>query len=323
MKNSKLIYLLPAMMLLVWGCREEEPAPIAPTCVYIDDAEALNLYRDARTSTTDVAVYNIWSNYTDSNISPGMPLLYSTSINNSTAFNLVFSLDKQIVTANKAKQKVITYKGQRVLVLAIEVADSDTSGLQFFKLSGVQGNGVDAVMAVIEFSDEDTTEQINYTVLQFNACSSPAAEFTTLARTITLNESEHVHNLSEKDAPYIYPTRYNNDPDLSSIAYTELLIPTSTSYKVRTVVFRYTNITDGIKLVMEVLLEDNTDNNERLYSYSDNLKTALKLTKNIVELEVIVIAPDENGTRKGSKVIKQATDSKGDKFLNDSPDITR
>jgi len=316
MKNLKLIYLIPALMVLVWGCREEkpkdqQPIPIVPKgCVYVSNTDAADLYSEAQSGANEVYVNPIWNSYSDTNIYVRRPMLYGASSTNSTGYQLIFSLDNQVVTNNKAKQKLITINEQRILVLAIEVTtpqSNGTQGTQFFEVSGGIANGVDAVIAIIEYPYSETPTDINYTVLQFNQCSDPAASFTTITKSITFSENGYEHDLTVKNAPHVFPSLYNDD----SLGQIDLLIPTEITYRVNRVEFKRASVTGGIKLVMEVTLEENKDKQERLYTYSGNLKQALELTADIMEIEIIVITPGANGIKKGVKIIKQATDDRG------------
>jgi hypothetical protein len=316
MKNLNLIYLIPAMMLLVWGCGEEKPKDphpiplVAKGCVYVSNTNAGELYSEAQSDANEVNVNPIWNSYSDQNISVRRPMLYGASSSNSTGYQLIFSLNNQVVTNNKAKQKLVTINEQRILVLAIEVTtpqSNGTQGTQFFEVSGGVANGVDAVIAIIEYPYSETPTDINYTVLQFNQCSDPAASFTNITESITLSENGYKHDLTVKNAPHVFPSLYNDD----SLGQLDLLIPTEITYRVNRVEFKRASVTDGIKLLMEVTLEENKDKQERLYTYSGNLKQALELTADIMEIEIIVISPGDNGVKKGVKIIKQAADDRG------------
>lgn len=320
MKNLKLIYLIPTLMVLVWGCgprtqpetgtevqeRQEETLLVA-NCPAISPADAQTLFNSTADHKVSLSISPLSTSQVLKNLTPLL-----TSDENGTDF-----LNMQTIFGISGFQpqsaELKYFASRKLMVIAIDVIQGSNN--QDFYVNGqssmfspgyiYQTGDVDAVIAIIKYPDSQQGNQYIFSVNQLNACM-------TLTPTSTgnpfalLQQSEYQNTLNRFGEPYIF----GQHDSTKSINHVDIVVPVNIGYVLEDMTYDLEQDSSGnYKITINASEKNNAANDKMLlYTYTGNLKTQFNLNRPLIEIEVIINLA--GGGVKKVKIITQATDDK-------------
>jgi len=308
MKNLKLIYLIPALMVLGWGCGGEKTpkettdseivelsdsamaAPLAINyCSYIiNDSIAAVLYSTRGDYSRNYAITSM-STPTGLQMPNNAPVLYSEA-NPNLDFSLMFKLNSLTLASSNATAKFI--ENSNVLVIQLD-AITGTTNESYHKISGnikdfYSGQTeIKSVVAIIRYPNGTGKYQYNFCTNVLDLCTSYNMNPIAL-NNFSLTSVQYNHNVTATDAPHIYA---HTDQSQDKIEYLDLLIPVAPGYEIRTGQYSCVSTDNGTKnkLTISATIDSNTNQTKSLiYSFNGLISTIFTGTGNVEEIEIIV-----------------------------------
>jgi len=333
MKNLKLIYLIPALMVLVWGCGGEkapqettdsdivemsDSAMAAPAginyCTYIiDDSIAALLYTTSGDYSTSITISGMPAPTGVNPMTDNSPILYSEADTN-LDFSLMFKLKNLTLASGYATAKYI--RNDEILVIQLEAIDG-TSNESYHKLSGnvkdfypeYNGTGINSVVAIIRHPLSKGGYDYSFSTNVLDVCQTYSTNPTT-SNNFTLTSTRYDHGVLNTDAPHVYAQTNENR---TTIKYLDLEIPIVPGYIIKTNSYSCVATNDGTnsKLTISVTVDsDSTQDKSLIYSFNDNINTIFSGIGNVEEIEIIVTNSSTN-TVKRVKIRVQSSNNHG------------
>jgi hypothetical protein len=342
MKNLKLIYLIPAMMLLVWGCseqgaKESTDMEIVESRDSLDkDVNALNYCSTKIDSTVAKTLYNtpgdFSKSYPISGMSPlvidsmtaNVPILYSeidSCVWNDTTricldFSLMFRLKNLTLSSGYSQVKYI--RSSNVLVIQLDAINATTNN-SYHKISGnikdfypaYDGTGIERVVAIIRRPKGAGTAPYDYSFCTnvLDLCK-PYSLNSTPSTSFVLSANSYNHSIVNDGAPHIYS---QSNKLKTNIEYIDLEIPVGRGFIINP--NRYsciaTNNGTESKLTISINIDpDSTQPNSLIYSFNGHINSLFSNLTNVEEIEVIITNSNTNKTKK-VKVRVQSSNNHG------------
>jgi len=338
MKNSKLIYLIPAMMLLVGGCTERTPEDTnedenrelsspgflpGTYCIDLNDFDFAQFWNSSFPSqaTTTVNITQMSPAPTGSITSSHQPYLTSFQTTSNTEFQVVFKLKNLSIVpiSGNSAAEVKYYADLKMLAVLIDVTSSNNTS-EYYQLYGNSGfiheynnNLVSSVVAVIRYPD-GTTRNYNYVVDQLTACNNyPTTVSPAPLPTAFLNKIDYQSNLGYDDVAHIYAT---TDITKTTIATVGLFVPVQQGKGLNNLswILQHDG-DDNYRVQLEATAVTDAHNKKGyVYHYFGDLGELVGVPSGryLTEVEIIIIDYTTNPpVRKPVKIIVQSTDDHG------------
>lgn len=330
MKNLKLIYLIPAMMLLGWGCEgggtkeTSETEIVESSDTTYNGADAFKYCSTKIDSNVAKTLYNtpgdLSMNYPISGMTPlaldsmtaNVPILYSeidSCVWKDTTriclnFSLMFRLKNLTLSSGYSQVKYI--RSSKVLVIQLDAINATTNN-SYHKISGnikdfypaYDGTGIERVVAIIRRPKGAGTEPYDYSFCTnvLDLCK-PYSLNSTSSTSFVLSANSYNHSIVNDGTPHIYS---QSDKEQTTIEYLDLEIPVARGYVIRPNGYNCVATNDGknSKLTISVTIDpDSTQTNSLIYSFNDNINTIFSGVGNVEEIEIIVTNSSTNTVKR-------------------------
>jgi len=352
MKNLNLIYLIPALIVLVWGCGEQgaketaiaeinEPDSLSilgpkflpgTHCIDLSTFDLNEFWNPAYSwdQNQNVTINKMNPNPTNTILYPHQPLLTSDTTQSGIDYQVVFKLENMKIVPNGGKDIAVVkyYAASKMLAVTIDV-ESDQNNSAYYQLSGntnfipnYAAGAISSVVAVIRYPD-NTIKEYNYVVNQLTDCDSYSRVVSPRPMdTSFLAKASYQTNLDMYAAAHVYATKNSN---LTSIKNISLFIPVLKGMGLNDISWKlqHNDYWDYRIELQATESNDATNTNGYIYHYFGDIATLVGVPshRNLTEVDVIIVS--QNGTvKKRVKIIVQSTDNHGFTYILEPTDTT-